>query len=455
MTFSRLGRVVLPVLLAALGLVGCGGGGSSTPAPEASLPPQITWLRQAALPLASAEPESPEGDLAFLDRVLGGAPLIGLGEATHGSSEFQKLKHRLFRYLVLHQGVRLFALEAQMGACRAIDLYLLTGQGNPAEVLKGQGFWVWSTQEMLDQLAWMRTYNRDPAHVQKLRFFGFDMQDGGTEMGLLLDYLRPVDPQAVEALSAWFAPYRPFTWAGGAQSYPKAPASLRIQCHDNLQRIRQWMLDHQAAYVAATGEEAYAWALRMAEVLVQAEAMRAVEEDYKAMLNQRDRAMADNVEWLAQGPGAGQRMVLSAHNGHVNKQGDAADWTTMGAWLSQRQGARYFTLGFAFDHGGTTAYFDNLNGTFGPLAAYEVPPAPAGSYENTLVQAGLDLAFLDLRNLDPSQPGPAWFQQRHEAREVGSAWNPLPAYSLARTRLPARFDSLIFLKSVSATRLLP
>ncbi len=124
----------------------------------------------------SVKATAPDKDLAFLSQVTKGATVVGLGEATHGTSEFCTMKHRIFRYLVEHEGFTVFGLEASMPDCLAMDDFVTTGKGDPAQAVKNQGFWTWSTQEVLDLIKWMRAYNLDPKHGSKLHVVGFDMQ---------------------------------------------------------------------------------------------------------------------------------------------------------------------------------------------------------------------------------------------------------------------------------------
>jgi erythromycin esterase len=42
---------------------------------------------------------APDTDLDFLGGRLERARVIGLGEATHGTSEFYRFRHRIIRYL--------------------------------------------------------------------------------------------------------------------------------------------------------------------------------------------------------------------------------------------------------------------------------------------------------------------------------------------------------------------
>lgn len=78
-------------------------------AEPAAPPPHVRWLKQTAKPLATVDPAAKDDDLAVLDPMVGGASIVGLGEATHGSSEFFRMKHRLLRYLVERKGFTAFS----------------------------------------------------------------------------------------------------------------------------------------------------------------------------------------------------------------------------------------------------------------------------------------------------------------------------------------------------------
>ncbi len=147
-----------------------------------SLESQIQITNRDLIPLQTVDPMAPMSDLSILDPVIGAADIVGLGEATHGSREFFLMKHRVFRYLVENKGFTIFGLEASMPDCLAMERYVATGEGDPKAAVMAQGFWTWSTEEVLDLIKWMRTYNADAKHTNKLHVVGFDMQNqvGGT-----------------------------------------------------------------------------------------------------------------------------------------------------------------------------------------------------------------------------------------------------------------------------------
>lgn len=137
----------------------------------------VSWLRTSAVRLKTTEAEKGLADMEPIGKGLSGVRFVAMGECTHGSREVFQMKHRMLEYLVRRQGYRVFAIEASMPDCVAMDEYVLTGKGDPAKALAAQGFWTWNTQEVLALLQWMRTYNADTANAEKLRVVGFDMQN--------------------------------------------------------------------------------------------------------------------------------------------------------------------------------------------------------------------------------------------------------------------------------------
>lgn len=411
-------------------------------------PPQVQWLKQAALPFATTDPAAGDADLKVLGPLVGKASLVGLGEATHGSGEFSRMKHRILRYLVEHQGFTAFGLEADQAQCRALDRHVLTGAGDARALVASLGMWPWATEEMVDLVVWMRTYNA--AHAPKVRFFGFDLQDGAAARDELLAYLDEVDPLGRGHLDHLLQPLATFVGIENParQIYALTPKPIQSACRAAILEARRWLEDNRDRCVAAGGEEAFAWALQMAELLEQYETFLRAGAFPRTLMaeNLRDRAMADNAHWAAQRLGA--RAVLWAHNGHLNRKSPLHLWTNTGEWLGERYGAGYLAVGFAFGAGG----FNAESVEEGGLQAFKVPPPGPGSYEQAFLDAGLDRAFLDLRTLDLAHPGARWFNEPHPFREVGSHFSPSEQPRVMD--LGRRFDVLVFLRNVTPSRLI-
>ena len=112
----------------------------------------VSQVKADAVPLTTVEAGHDNADLAAFGKAVGDAPVVALGEASHGTREFFQMKHRLLEYLVTQKGFTVFALEANWPETAAVDRYIKTGQGDPKAALAGLYFWTWNTEEVLDMI---------------------------------------------------------------------------------------------------------------------------------------------------------------------------------------------------------------------------------------------------------------------------------------------------------------
>jgi erythromycin esterase len=109
--------------------------GAPTPIEDSSLAPAtspeavrpiIDELKLRANCIATAEPGHGLEDLRAFGEAVGNARIVALGEASHGTSEFCRMKHRLLEYLVREKGFTVLALEVGWPRSLAVDRYIKT-----------------------------------------------------------------------------------------------------------------------------------------------------------------------------------------------------------------------------------------------------------------------------------------------------------------------------------------
>src|SRR5688572_1050781 len=144
-------------------------------APVAATPSAVLpALAAVAVPLATDDPESDDADLQPLLPLLAHRRIVGLGEVTHGSREFFRLKHRLLRFLVTRAGFTTIALEISPTSGALMNDYIKRGVGDPRDILRRFGFWTWQTEEVLALAQWMRAWNQSQPHRRPLAFVGIN-----------------------------------------------------------------------------------------------------------------------------------------------------------------------------------------------------------------------------------------------------------------------------------------
>jgi erythromycin esterase-like protein len=182
------------------------------------------------------------------------------------------------------------------------------------------------------------------------------------------------------------------------------------------------------------------WAIQNARVVLQCMQGRA-DDVY------RDESMAANIHWiLDQNPGA--KIVVWAHNGHVNFGGRSGKYAPMGEWLRQAYGGEMVSFGFAFSQGSFQAVETGKS-----LHDFTVGPAPEGGLDAMLSTAHIPLFALDLRKLPKTGPIAEWFAQPRKSRTIGAVYSEAQPENYFTSRpAPDAFHVILYIDKTTAAR---
>nr|WP_306432906.1 erythromycin esterase family protein [Streptomyces harenosi] len=384
-------------------------------------------------------PGAPTQDLRPLGEALRGTRIVGLGESTHGTSEFFRLKHRIVEFLVREEGFTTLAVEASQSAARALDAYVRRGIGDPERLVARLGFWTWRTREMLDLVGWLRAHKRELPEERRIRFVGTDPQRCADSVDAVAAFLRRTVPARagdVHALQV-LARARP-------ASLPDPDRTLVRHAEE----IARLVADHRERSGPGDGADA---ALEHARILVRAADLVtrpfAPSAGEDSVFAARDRYMAEAVTRLVDGdPHA--RVMVWAHNGHITKGTYGEQIPALGSRLRERYGDAYYALALFFGRKSFLARRgDDLQG----------PPVPhrigtgIRSLEARLAGAVRGDYYADLR----SGTAP-WLSAPHAQRGFG-ANVPRFVYRFHTAPLvPARdYDGLAFIARSTCSHPLP
>lgn len=409
----------------------------------------VSWLQQAAVPIQSTNPDVGTDDLSPLESAIGSAHVVALGEATHGTREFFQMKHRILRFLVERMGFTVFAIEANWPESLAVNDYVLNGTGDPAQLLAGLYFWTWNTEEVLQMIRWMRSYNQDPRHVKKIKFFGFDMQVTGLAVSNVISYFQNVDPSEAAVASEMLSPLKDLP---AERAYPQRPAKLRLKTAEYIDALLRRFDEREAAYVKLSTVEAWKIARHNLEIVGQGEAL--LVKNPALGFAARDPAMAANVKWILDNEPPGTKIMLWAHNGHIAAPPVVADSSNepMGLQLRKFYGNDLVICGFSFDSGSFQAKSIQQPKE---LRTFVVGPAIAESFDATLAVAGLPLFAIDLRAAPASGTVGNWLNATHRMRNIGAMYDEHKPDSYFKSVYPHSFDMVFFVLRTTAARANP
>lgn len=407
-----------------------------------------SWLASVARPFNSDAPGTALDDLEELGRIAGSARVVGFGEATHGTREFFRMKHRAFEYLVERMGFTHFTIEATMPEARAMDRYVTHGVGDPSRLLAGLYFWTWNTDEVLELVQWMRAYNVRVG-APRLRFYGFDMQFPGWAVDSIPAIIARADPvlgtraeRAVGCLKA----ARDQAGVYGTQRYAGLALAVQTACADSLGAIAETVKTARGGWSTIASED-LDWLEQYVTLVRQWERMARVPLAEGGA--ERDRSMAANIGWIAgQAPSA--KIFAWAHNGHVSRRPNA-----MGASLHASLGNAYRVFAFTFGGGGFNAHGMSAAGAITALQQHVVGAPVAGSFESMLSAANMPRAIVDVRQVLTAGPVASIFDRRPvPLRSIGSVYAPsAPANYFEGALLPLDYDAIIWFANTTASRL--
>lgn len=397
------------------------------------------WIAQHAIPFATTDARSGITDLEPFGALAGAARIVALGEATHGTHEFQTMKHRLLEFLVREKGFTIFAYESDFANALLIDRYIKTGAPDPQDALRAQALWPWQTAEFLDLIHWMREYNQTRGSAPELSFAGFDMQFSAQAITDVLAFLGKVDPAAASAAEQDYACWTPYA-NGLFAAFQQKPLATRQQCAATADAWIARIEGKKDAYAAASSARAVDVAVEEARVIHMAIQNNTITDPDGVY---RDQSMAEIVGWIAD-HAPGEKLVLWAHNYHVGTEFG----NEMGGLLRDRFGAAYVNLGFDF-HGGTYTAISSETHQF--CACSISAPAP-DSYETFFHAAGIPRFMLDLRTLPAGDRRTQFLDGPRPMFGPGAV--SAPEYESYPTPLRKTFDILVWIERSTPTTLL-
>jgi protein-L-isoaspartate(D-aspartate) O-methyltransferase len=420
---------------------------AARPVPQAGV--VATLVREVAEPIGDLEHDPTD---ALLDRI-GDARVVLLGEATHGTSEFYRMRARLTRDLILRRGFTIVAVEADWPDAAQIDRYVRHLPATRASEAAFTRFptWMWRNREVAELVEWMRAHNADvTAPERRVGFHGLDLYSLYTSVAVVLRYLDRVDPEAARVARVRYGCLTP--WEGDPAAYGRAVVTHGYEaCEAQAVATLRALLDERLAY-RGDDDDRFLDALQNARVVVGAERYyRAMYYGSAESWNLRDQHMFDTLRLLLEFRGPQAKAVVWEHNSHV---GNAAATEmsvrgelNVGLLARDAWGDAVYAVGFGTDHG-TVAAASEWDG---PMEVKQVRPAHAESYERVCHEAGVPAFALALRHPRRDAVRDELEGPRLE-RAIGVIYRPQTelASHYFQAILPAQFDEYVWFDETRA-----
>lgn len=256
--------------------------------------------------------------------------LVGLGEATHGNSDFQDLKLDVLKTLVEKNNLKSFAIEADFGEGLIINDYI-HGNTKNDNISKVFSFNIYHTREMNDLINWMFDYNQKVEDNDKLSFYGFDMQNPEKSIFLILKFAKENNILQDKNLEEKFSFINKERYS-----------------YKELKENEEILKEIKSNADAISSNNARLISRAITNVLDSIKYYDTDFKDYAKSNNIRDKYMAENVKWISDfEKSKGNNLIMIAgHNGHIGMKSNF--YKTMGANLKEIYKDDYFIIGTDF-----------------------------------------------------------------------------------------------------------
>ncbi len=365
--------------------------------------------------------------------MVGDARYVLLGEASHGTHDFYRVRAEITKRLIKEKGFRAVAVEADWPDAYRVNRYV---RGRPGDADAGDaltGFlrfpqWMWRNADVLDFVGWLREYNEGRAEErQKAGFYGLDLYSLHASIQAVLAYLRLVDPAAAHRAEQRYACFDHFGTDPQAYGYATT-LGLADSCESQVIGQLVELRAAAAEYARRDGRLApddLFFAAQNAKVVASAERYyRAMFRSRAGSWNLRDVHMTETllgVTAFLEEEARDAKIVVWAHNSHLGdaratEMGQRGE-LNVGQLVRQRAPGQAVLVGFTTYAGTVTA----ASGWDAHVERKRVRPALPGSYEALFHDTGAGNLFLDLRT--PSEAASALQAPRLE-RAIGVIYRP-------------------------------
>lgn len=388
---------------------------------------------------------------SLIDR-LENARIVLLGESTHGTSEFYRMRARITQELIKRLGFNIIGLEADWPDVQALNRHI---RHLPHGLIEKKVFtrfptWMWKNEEFHSLIQWLRHYNGSLENPKKhVNVYGLDLYGLFHSIEVVIDYLDQKNPQLAKLARDRYGCLLP--WKEDPSAYAIAIKEWGIGCREEVLEMLQQLVERKLATSLQEDEEFFNAFQNAKSIVSSEEYYRTLYDSHVSSWNVRDKHMFDTLELLLSTKGKDAKAIVWAHNSHngnaaATEMGEMGEWN-IGELCKKQYGEEAYLIGFGTHKGAVAAasYWG------GPMHIKELHASHKESYERLCHETHIPSFVLPLQEKSNSDVHHALLSPRLE-RAVGVIYipeNELRAHYF-RAVLPEQFDEYIWFDHTSA-----
>lgn len=373
---------------------------------------KLQWIKNNATVVRSVDIQDGDfSDLRPLIKEIGDARVVMLGEVDHSDGTTFLAKGRLIRFLHEVMGFDVLVWESGVYDCRVFDA-ALSSDLPMDEVAKKGAFNIWTrTQEVRLLMDYAR---RTRSTLHPLEMAGMDPQFSSTEApetypSAVFAFFDRVDPALLSAADREL--FRSTVkWL--VRSNYVEPTEQSRQLEALIGKLRTAAKDPQ--FVRMHGKREVLFmdrTLHTLHELIRLNTSTArIAGWHIAGLNIRNKAMGENLAWLAKVYYPDRKIMVWAASSHLSRNGFKLEPTADAKTNERFQALREAGDTVLKELGAKDVYSIGFSGY-----QMEGTAASADSFDGLCHESGHEYLFVDLKN----QPRDSWLRQSMEARIFG------------------------------------
>lgn len=384
-------------------------------------------ISKSSVPIDLVTEDSILTSLNPLIEKLSNKRIVSIGESTHGTSEFYRLREIITKKLIEEKGFNLVVLESPYDDIELLNEGLL--KSTLDSLIQNHLLSIYQTKEMKSFLEWYK----DNRLSFGIRFKGCD-DSVWAFYQLLTNQIGTLNDQKLnKLLSDLKSNITKITNANLKNEY-----KFGIEIYNNILAIEKYLkltdnLSEPVKEILFNGKNTY---------------INYINVNHKKRIQSRDEIMADRIEYFAKDKS--NKIIVWAHNAHISNEILADDIGRMGRDLKQKFGDEYHSIALTTLQG-SYSFIDEkfINGDHfynDKLRKADILSIETPLWENIFALNGnsfyLNLSALKNELKTDEINGPIRFIGYHKESNENIYWLPFAKY----------FDSLIFVNNTNATR---
>lgn len=382
-------------------------------------------------------------DVSSIVNTIKDNKIIGLGEGTHGTKEFNQIRSEITKKLIQNHQFNKVIFETAYG-----DMYymnqVINSEDNIREAMKKYLLRMWQSDEIEELFTWIRTYNK--THKRGIEVSGFDHNFLANSARILVTELKNLEGVDIIVDSLYkTAETQDYYWIkSNDTTYSldhKSFMNNGLKGYQLVEKLNNFILNKNIVVKDEVKKALYN--LKSGFTVIY-EASKGNYDD------PRDLLMANFVEFIAN-ENKENKIILWGHDAHL-AFGSLMIEDPMGRVLKQKYKNEYYSLGTLTANGTYSVMNDHIDTKINNYKIISLPLNPEDSWNKYFSELNVPFFFIDLRNSSLEFIK----NKKLKVRVLGYSAVTEEEVNLYYTSKPIElnqfFDGVVFLKDTEGTK---